>query len=53
MIIAVVEKLLNVVLAGKSKFDKLCFDGWMSTLPVADGYPAAVLGDVRYQYEEL
>ena len=53
MIIAIIEELFNVVFLGKSELDELRIDSRVDTFLVADGDTAAVLGDVRYQDEEL
>ena len=52
MIVAVIEELFNVVFLGKSELDELCIDLLFKTI-VAYGDTATVLGDVRYQDEEL
>ena len=52
MIVAVIEELLDTVFPRKSEFDELRIDILFKTV-VADGDTATVLGDVRYQDEEL
>ena len=55
MIVAVVEELPDVVFAGNSEFNEICVDDRSSfgEAFIADWDVAAVLGDVRYQDEEL
>lgn len=53
MIVAVVQKLLDIVFARKSELDEVRVDFCLIALLVADRHSTAVLGGVRYQDEEL